>query len=165
MRQKTTNRKRLLIHRMSRAPGSCNCARGTNPTYDWNNMRICTVDGCTDAHNAKGLCNTHYHRMRRNGTLSARPIPPQSGQGNFNWRGDNAAYTTVHSRLVAARGKAARLDCVDCGGRARDWAYTNDCPNEKPSKFGPYSTDLGRYQPMCTSCHHKFDYKAGLVPA
>jgi len=29
----------------------------------------CTVEGCEREHQAKGLCMTHYSRMRRNGTL------------------------------------------------------------------------------------------------
>lgn len=30
-------------------------------------MRICSVDGCDKEHDAKGLCNTHYARMKRTG--------------------------------------------------------------------------------------------------
>ena len=36
--------------------------------------RTCTVDGCASPHRAKGLCFMHYMRVRRNGTLKARPL-------------------------------------------------------------------------------------------
>lgn len=32
-------------------------------------QRICSVDGCPYEHVAKGLCNLHYHRLRRNGSV------------------------------------------------------------------------------------------------
>lgn len=36
--------------------------------------RACSVEGCTDPHNAKGLCCVHYSRWRRTGDpLGRRP--------------------------------------------------------------------------------------------
>jgi hypothetical protein len=38
-------------------------------------MRTCTAPGCSRAHHGRGLCTTHYMRLRRNGTIrSHRPI-------------------------------------------------------------------------------------------
>lgn len=34
--------------------------------------RRCSVDECTRPHFGKGLCNTHYYRLRRNGTLALK---------------------------------------------------------------------------------------------
>jgi hypothetical protein len=129
-------------------------------------MKTCTVEGCEKAHNAKGFCNTHYYRLKRNGTLE-RFRPTQRGPSNPNWKGDRAAYTTVHSRLKSERGAASAQDCVECGSQAEDWAYTYGCDNEMKSDFGPYSTDMDQYQPMCRPCHKKFDFvmEAGRVPA
>lgn len=36
--------------------------------------RICSVEGCERPHSARGLCNTHYCRLTRNGDLGG-PIP------------------------------------------------------------------------------------------
>lgn len=127
-------------------------------------MKKCTVEGCSSAHNAKGLCNAHYNRMKRHGSLDKR-VRRQAGSANNNYVGDQAAYTTVHSRLRSQRGKASQQVCVECSAVAEDWAYMYGCPNDKQSKFGPYSTDLSQYQPMCRPCHKVFDYHAGQVPA
>lgn len=35
-------------------------------------MRVCSVDGCTTAANARGLCKTHYTRWRRHGDPNGR---------------------------------------------------------------------------------------------
>jgi hypothetical protein len=36
-------------------------------------MRICEVEGCEKKLYAKGMCEMHYARMRRNGTLVVKP--------------------------------------------------------------------------------------------
>lgn len=38
--------------------------------------RLCGIEGCQRAHFAKGLCNTHYYRLRRTGTTDL--IPPRA---------------------------------------------------------------------------------------
>lgn len=129
-------------------------------------IATCTVAGCEEKHNAKGLCLTHYFRVYRNGTLEKRKAE-QFGDNNPNWVGDDAEYSTVHSRLRAQRGPARQFGCVDCNKQALHWSYDYECPNEIPSPVGPYSTDLDRYHPRCASCHTIFDMKmeAGLMPA
>lgn len=37
-------------------------------------MRPCAVEGCPRPHFAKGWCNTHYYRLRRNGTLDLKSV-------------------------------------------------------------------------------------------
>ena len=130
-------------------------------------IRHCTVDGCGKPHAAKGLCDTHRMRMRQYGTLELVGRP--TGRDNWMWSGDEASYRAVHGRLRKQRGRAQEHTCVGCGDQAKQWSYTHDCPNEKQSDEGPYSVDLGRYQPMCVPCHKAFDlrkiHSAGQVPA
>ncbi len=40
---------------------------------------VCTVEGCDRAHQARGLCGTHYSRWRRTGDARA-PTPPNPRQ-------------------------------------------------------------------------------------
>lgn len=121
--------------------------------------RTCTVAGCTDPHNAHGMCITHYKRWVRHQSFDKPVKIVGKGADNPNWVGSSAAYMTVHSRIRTARGWASEYSCVECGVQALDWAYTYDCPNEIPSKSGPYSVDIERYQPMCRRCHRRYDYK------
>lgn len=37
-----------------------------------NGTRNCSVEACTKPHFGKGYCNTHYYRIRRNGTLDLK---------------------------------------------------------------------------------------------
>lgn len=40
---------------------------------------LCTVEGCSNPHAAKGMCRKHYYRVRQNGDLQLRYRP--DGQG------------------------------------------------------------------------------------
>ena len=115
----------------------------------------CSFEGCDRKHIANGLCGRHNQQRLEGKELS------EIG----NYRGDEVSYRALHTRIGNARGSAAEQICVDCGEQASDWAYTYGCPNEKQSAFGPYTTDMSRYQPMCRPCHKLFDLAAGLVPA
>lgn len=138
--------------------------RGASTNHDWKTMRTCDLEGCSNKHNAKGLCNAHYFRLRRSGSFELLGRPDQRGEKNPNWVGESASYLAVHSRIRAAQGPASLRTCVDCEGPACDWAYTYTSRNEIPSPMGPYTTDITHYQPMCRPCHKKFDYNTGLVP-
>lgn len=73
---------------------------------------------------------------------------------------DIPMYSAIHERLASTRGKATLYSCVDCGGCARDWSYTEDDPNElKDSKGLRFSRDLERYVPRCVSCHKRYDFE------
>jgi len=64
----------------------------------------------------------------------------------------------VHLRLRAERGKATDRACVRCPNAATQWSYDHADPSPSTDKRGrPYSTDLSHYQPMCTTCHRRFD--------
>lgn len=106
------------------------------------------------------MCKLHDTRRRRSGD-PLRVIPQRDrdlprGEGHPHWAGDSASYSAVHQRMARARGRASAHMCA-CGARAAQWAYDHADPNEKPSQYGPYSTDPAHYFPSCTSCHKKFD--------
>lgn len=42
-------------------------------------MRICSVDGCSKKHEAKGFCAAHYQRRNRNSEEFLKPIQPRTG--------------------------------------------------------------------------------------
>lgn len=129
--------------------------------------RTCSVDGCNAPHETRGWCNKHYKRWRTHGDpgkLGDRG-PGVMGEAHALWRGDDISYAGIHDRLRAHRGSPSRLQCAHCSGPAAHWAYDHSDPDEKTADwYGyvvPYSTDLTRYMPLCSSCHTKFD-RGGL---
>lgn len=81
----------------------------------------------------------------------------QRGEKNHMWR-PVPGYSAVHLRLKSTRGVASDHSCVDCGSRADDWSYSNECPDEIVDDQGRrYSSDLEQYAPRCAPCHRKFD--------
>lgn len=121
----------------------------------------CSVEGCEKGAQARGLCTKHYQRMRIRGTTDA--WSPPKGEESPGWVGGEATYRTVHSRLVAARGKASNHECVDCGDTAREWSYDHTDPESKhDDRGGDYSVDLDRYEPRCRTCHFYFDKHSWL---
>ena len=98
------------------------------------------------------LCHGHYMKIWRYGDV------------NFNgWRSKPASgYFSMHGRIKWDKGSASAHSCVVCGGQAKQWAYTNDDPNEVVDANGHrYSNDQDRYVPMCVSCHLRFDWATG----
>ena len=116
----------------------------------------CHAGGCDRESWSRGLCGMHYQRLRVTGTTLAREVP--RGADASGWVGDDAAYRTVHSRLVAERGPADGYQCVDCGGAASEWSYDHSDPNARlDERCGEFSVDLDRYEPRCRRCHFWFD--------
>ena len=73
-------------------------------------------------------------------------------------------YKAAHRRIVRAYGKASDYECMMCtdGQPASDWAYMHDddaaLTSYAPDSYGfAYSLDPDSYQPLCRSCHLKFD--------
>ena len=123
------------------------------------NAGVCAVDGCVTLAQTRGWCAMHYERWRIHGdpTFTLRA-----------WGGGKPSptltYKGAHSRLRRERGKAAAHLCVQCGGRAQQWAYDHSDPAEMtgPTSAGAgnsvhYSMDPSHYLPMCKSCHKCFD--------
>lgn len=68
------------------------------------------------------------------------------GEGNPNWRGDNAKYLARHVRVRTARGSASDYEC-ECGKTAKEWAHLHDT-----NPFEPVN-----YKPLCVKCHRAYD--------
>jgi hypothetical protein len=68
-------------------------------------------------------------------------------------------YEQMHSGLHWARGRASEHSCVDCGGPAKDWAfrYTAGDLQIVDDRGRAYSERFEDYEPMCRSCHRRFD--------
>lgn len=68
-------------------------------------------------------------------------------------------YEQMHSGLHWYRGPASGYPCLDCGAPAKDWAYRYTSPDREilDAKGRRYSEDFGDYEPMCRSCHRRFD--------
>ena len=67
----------------------------------------------------------------------------------------------AHNRTRRLRGKACDYRCLNCVGRARDWAYDHQDPAETYEFVKgynlPYSQDPWHYVPLCRSCHVLMD--------
>lgn len=86
----------------------------------------------------------------------------QRGPLNHMWS-DDCGYQAAHLRIAGARGKAASHDCHDCGGKADDWSYIQDCPDERAQEGSPaYCLHINHYAPRCRPCHRAYDAKVGV---
>jgi len=118
-------------------------------------MRSCSIDSCEGKLKAKGMCDKHYMRMRRNGD----PLNP----GRYEYKRGVRKYSSAHEFVIAAKGRAAEHNCLHCGEQARDWAYNHEDPNEveqyrKQTKaVVAYSMHAEYYIPLCKHCHLEFD--------
>jgi hypothetical protein len=79
------------------------------------------------------------------------------GDKNPKWRGENVSYPGMHCRVKAQRGAAGQHQCQWCDRQADEWAYDHTDPDEKRDGYGPFSTDINRYLPLCIFCHRSFD--------
>ncbi len=61
---------------------------------------------------------------------------------------NSADYCRIHRRVKAVRGPAHVYPCIQCGGRARTWAW----------QHGANPMTIYSYEPMCYSCHNVYDY-------
>lgn len=74
-------------------------------------------------------------------------------------QGADLTYSGIHYRLKSERGPAKDYACVQCGGRAADWAYDNIDASAliDPDRGVSYSLNTSHYLPMCRTCHRRFD--------
>jgi hypothetical protein len=130
---------------------------GTEPVKTYGQPKPqCSMPECDiEAPYRSGLCPKHETRVRRHGDPN-QVMPPPAEDRSGRWAGDDVTYKGAHSRVEASRGRASSHSCT-CGKPAQQWAYDHQDPNEKRSPRGPYSIDIGHYQPMCASCHKRFD--------
>jgi hypothetical protein len=71
-----------------------------------------------------------------------------TGEANHLWRGDEAGYFSMHTRVYRVRGKADH--CEQCGLNDPDRVY------HWANLTGNYA-DVLDYEMMCVSCHRKYD--------
>jgi hypothetical protein len=111
----------------------------------------CSVAECGKQMYAKTYCETHYRRHRIYGDY-------EYVQRQY-YVGDNISYNGLHYRLRRWFGSARNQACIFCGMSAFDWAYMGTDPNERYDEATgmPFSPDLIHYQPLCRSCHVRFD--------
>jgi hypothetical protein len=67
------------------------------------------------------------------------------------------SYAQAHLRLKVDRGRPISYACINCGDRAREWAYMGGDPDELVEGGRRYSLDQDRYRPMCFTCHRRHD--------
>lgn len=141
----------------------------TGSTGDASPQRVkgrkgCAVADCPNPHAAKGYCKSHYKNLRETGAPVAKGRGYWAGGLSGRWS-DSPAYGTIHSRLKRHRGSARHQQC-ECGAPARQWSYDHTDPNESWEIVGgyslPYSTDMDRYDPLCTFCHRRRDLEHSI---
>jgi len=73
-----------------------------------------------------------------------------SGENAHHWKGNNAAYSTIHIYLVKHNGRATHCENPDCQGKSRrfEWAL-------KPGH--QYTHNIEDYLQLCKSCHVLMD--------
>jgi hypothetical protein len=77
-------------------------------------------------------------------------------------------YRAAHARIASSLGKATDHACVRCSQPAAEWAYAHDDPDEitalhrvwGKARTVRYSVNPSHYQPMCRSCHIRFDHES-----
>lgn len=115
----------------------------------------CAAAGCiSDAAHGDGYCRLHYLRLKNRGDVGFE----FTEDNHPGWTGNEATNHAVHQRIKSRRGRARHQLCVDCGKQARHWSYNHEDPHERQDPdHGPYSLNIGNYDPRCVSCHKRFD--------
>lgn len=99
---------------------------------------------------ALGLTLKVVYRVMANHQIPRRPQikRDQRGEKNSTWKGGAAGYQAFHIRVRVERG--APTSCGRCGtanpAKKYEWANLT----------GRYE-DTADYQPMCLSCHRRYD--------
>lgn len=101
----------------------------------------------------------HDRRVQKNGEPHV-----QGSAGGRPLNGEHPTWAAIHKRLYRTRGPARKYRCVDCGVRAREWSYDGKDPRQLIGYSHKwklaYSLKLEHYEPRCTPCHRKFDFRA-----
>ena len=74
---------------------------------------------------------------------------------NYNWKGDNCKYGSLHSWIFRKLGKAKK--CGDCGkiGLGKHQMHWANIDHE-------YRKDVKDYIELCPRCHYRYDKVNGL---
>ncbi|WOC12524.1 hypothetical protein MP11Mi_16120 [Gordonia sp. MP11Mi] len=109
------------------------------------------------------LCECGKRRLLRTEHLN-RPGHHSCGDKRHR-RKAIVGYIAAHERVHSDRGRAAEHPCaaIACGNMAAQWAYDHSDPDElSDAHHGPFSLDVGRYRPLCHSCHTSADHARQL---
>lgn len=108
--------------------------------------------GMTQAEIARDLGMTQrvVWRVMHNHNLTARSSAKrdQRGEKNSSWRGPDAGYEALHTRVEVKRGKPSI--CGHCGTEDPAVRY------EWANMTGHYE-DVEDFERLCVPCHRKFD--------
>lgn len=111
-------------------------------------MRICSVDGCGEAHYGRGLCSMHWNRLRRHGSVDAPSRTrrkdilafidslPATGDGCIKW----PFYLLPNGYARYGKSTASRYICEKFNGPppTLDYHAAHMCGNGKDGCIAPY---------------------------
>ena len=110
-------------------------------------MKICTISSCEKLVHARGICNMHYLRWKKEaGPLSKTGTIREE---NGNWKGAEAKYEAIH---VSARKYWLKDACEHCGESERMLHMAN--------LSGQYLRVETDWKTLCVPCHHRLDEKS-----
>lgn len=133
-------------------------------------VRKCSIEGCTREHRAKGLCNKHYTRKFRTGTVElTREMEVNRGKTCAGPECDRPAYTKglcathYHQQYKSASGvlKPIRNHQKNVPGGQPGQRYCHKCQTWKDAKDDFYVTTGGKILSACKKCQIKMsnEYK------
>lgn len=70
-----------------------------------------------------------------------------TGEGNYQWKGDNAGYIAKHRWIKKWYGEPKL--CESCGIKNKKYNWANIS--------GKYKRDINDWKQLCISCHRKYD--------
>lgn len=126
-----------------------------------NSQKPCEAEGCDNhRHQARRYCSGHVRRLYSLGELLPDlPLPgAPTGTGP-------CGYVAAHERVRKAKGSVKDYTCISCPNQALHWAYKHGSPNEQTAVIlkdgrswkASWSGDPNDYEPMCRTCHARFD--------
>lgn len=98
-------------------------------------MKPCTIEGCHEAHHARGWCRTHYRRWQRHGD-------PERHEEHDNGCGTYAGYMRHH--------KAGETTCRPCRDAMN--AYNRARRANMPKRPKPLARNVPAGTPRCEGC-------------
>jgi hypothetical protein len=72
----------------------------------------------------------------------------QQAENNDSWLGDQAGYSAMHARVIAARGRPQRCACCDTTDSSIRYEWAN---------LSGHYEDIRDYARLCPGCHRKLD--------
>jgi hypothetical protein len=129
----------------------------------------CPAEGCDRlARRDSGLCRRHCDLLRRNGDptiVRKGGVPKGTPQEGRPPKGGLPGYDAAHRRIARSLGPASAHACLECAGRAAEWAYLGGDPDELTTRPDlrrehpglAYSLKPEHYGPLCKPCHRRRD--------